>query len=1017
MIEARPGKGHSRRLTLGDVGGWIKIRQEPGRSTTLGDVGAWFKNKLPGNRPERGGTLRKNQWENEEQMAKKSSEALKEGSQDIPTSTGHTSRHRRHLTDSHHLNRRGGMRASDQITDWNTPKNISEALPDPSLPGEKAPAGHDISTDGHKESRTPLGHMNSLSVGKISRGMESGDVGTMESKQTPESAPILESHTSAVSAKKPPILLLEDMEAREKARKLRRSLKESGDWLGVQGCNPRTGVPDASSSESGGEIMRVVRELQGLSEMDVSEATRQEIESHIEQIAQQQHDKRSQRLAEQQQATASVTGRWRRKTHQWLSAQEPILSPIAQSQRSESIFSKPRQLHINRGMAEQQELVDLGTPNGPSPSRERLKTRESPQRSFSDSSDTVVRTPHRQHLGDLSPTALELFENGIIFDEPVEPGRNDGSPLRSHPNRPLHLTERLGGFSETKNPRGDKAATIANDAQTNEQQQQKRQKRVVMPFLGRGPQAEADSGGVQEVPKPRSSASLPGLSKIIKPLPLNHSFSLASSKSMLDEFIHRKNPLPQSPVRGSTTNHHKKSATLQTRSNPIGHNSLAENQLHPNLGSLYQQENLERMQRLDWIPESTTRGEIGFLDYDESTKTSDSDLLSNPQTPKREEVVGTGLRNQLLTMEEIQADVKTLRERLALVDQPSLTTLKNKDDNNGTRTWAQDAMRDITNKGNEVKRTCASTPITTTTGYAQTTSTSHPKPSCDSQTGLQQKRKVTRATHNLRSLGTTPGALEISQDSRGRSTWPRSGSVTETRAIDTISRRQERTERHSELPPETCVSNKELEPTSEVPTASLQCNNLSTSTSTMGLGDVGNTTVGDTLQEDTACKSPEYLLRQRLGHGTETNNQIMDLAVHVPGSFPSRLNAEDGIADPSSNGYGQDERRGLWDAIKEVSNAVKGCCIWVLKLYWRAVQPVFDSRSEYWVRTGQDNNWKDLGRFALAFPLIFSMVVLMVWIMEFTTIMKRCMNEYEGERMECLVVGTLAMLRRSLTGE
>lgn len=423
------------------------------------------------------------------------------------------------------------------------------------------------------------------------------------------------------------------------------------------------------------------------------------------------------------------------------------------------------------------------------------------------------------------------------------------------------------------------------------------------------------------------------------------------------------------------------------------------------------------MQRLDWILEPTARGEIGFLDYDESTKISDSDLLSHPQTPKREEVVDTGLRDQLLTMEEIQADVKTLRERLALVDQPSLTTLKNKDDNNGTRTWAQDAMRDITNKGNEVKRTCASTPITTTTGYAQTTLTSHPKPSCDSQTGLQQKRKVTRATHNLRSLGTTPGALEISQENRGRSTWPRSVSVTETRAIDTISRRQERTERHSELPPETCVSNKEPEPTSEVPAASLQCNNLSTSTSTMGLGDVGNTTAGDTLQEDTACKSPEYLLRQRLGHGTETNNQTMDLAVHVPGSFPSRLNAEDGIADPSSNGYGQDKRRGLWDAIKEVSNAVKGCCIWVLKLYWRVVQPVFDSRSEYWVRTGQDNNWKDLGRFALAFPLIFSMVVLMVWIMEFTTIMKRCMNEYEGERMECLVVGTLAMLRRSLTGE
>lgn len=614
MTEARPGKGHNRRLTLGDVGGWIKIRQDPGRSTTLGDVGAWFKNKLPSNRPERGGTLRKNNLsENQGQIAEESTEALGEGSRDIPLSTGHTSQHRRHLTDSHTLNRRGGMRASDQITAWNTPQNLSEALPDPSFPGEKAPVSHGISTDSHKESRTPLGHMSSLSVGKMRGNMARDDIGTMESKKTPESAAITEPHISAVSAKKPPILLLEDMEAREKARELRRSLKESGDWLGVQGCNPRTGVPDASSSESGGDTMRVVRELQGLSKMNLSEATRQEIENHIEQIAQEQHDKRSQKLAKQQQAAASVTGRWRRKTHQWLSAQEPVLSPIAQSQRSESIFSSQcfvfflfcttptdlevdigkRQPHVNGGMAEQQELVDLGTAEGPLPSRHYPKTSGSPQRSISDSSDTVVRTPQKQRLGDLSPTALELFENGIIFDEPSEPGPNDGCPLPANRSRSQHVTERRGGFPETRNPRGDKAATIPNDAQTSEQEKQ-RQKRVVMPFLGRGPQAEADSGGVQKVPKTRSSASLPVLSKIINPLPLNHGFSLASSKSMLDEFIHRRNPPSQSPVRDSTTNHHKKSAILQASSSPIVHNSPAENQLHPNLGSLYQKENLKR---------------------------------------------------------------------------------------------------------------------------------------------------------------------------------------------------------------------------------------------------------------------------------------------------------------------------------------------------------------------------------------------------------------------------------------
>lgn len=616
MTQTLPGKGHNRRLTLGDVGGWIKIRQDPGRGTTLGDVGTWLKNKLPSNRPERGGTLRKNNlWKDHEHMATKSSEALGEGNQDIPPSTDHSSQRRRHLTDSHHLNQPSGMRASDQITTWNTPKNLSEALPDPGFTGERASAGHGISTDAHKESQAPLSHMGSLSIEGMRGNMEKDDVGTMGSKKTPQPAVIKESYTSAVSAKKPPTLLLEDLEAREKARKLRRSLKESGDWLGVQGCNPHTGVPDASSSESGGDTVRVVHELQGLSEMAVSEATRQEIENHIAQIVRQQHDKRSQRLAKQQQATASATGRWRRKTHQWSSAQEPVLSPIAQSQRSESLFSSQffvcflfyatstnprfdagsRQADINGGMAEQQELVDLTTSKGRSSSRQWQRTSDSPRIPSSDSSDTVVRTPRQQRLGDLSPTALELFENGIVFDEPVAPGPNDGSPLPSHPNSSQHITERRGGFPETKNPRGDKAVAIANDndAQTSEQQQQ-RQKRVVMPFLGRGSQAEVDSGGVQKVPKTHSSASLPGLSKIITPLPLNHGFSLASSKSMLDEFIHRKNPLSQSPERDLTTNHHKKAAILQASSNPIAYNSPTENQPHPNLGSLYQQENLQR---------------------------------------------------------------------------------------------------------------------------------------------------------------------------------------------------------------------------------------------------------------------------------------------------------------------------------------------------------------------------------------------------------------------------------------
>ncbi|EXA47419.1 hypothetical protein FOVG_04542 [Fusarium oxysporum f. sp. pisi HDV247] len=127
------------------------------------------------------------------------------------------------------------------------------------------------------------------------------------------------------------------------------------------------------------------------------------------------------------------------------------------------------------------------------------------------------------------------------------------------------------------------------------------------------------------------------------------------------------------------------------------------------------------------------------------------------------------------------------------------------------------------------------------------------------------------------------------------------------------------------------------------------------------------------------------------------SNRATDPGMHVPGSLLRQWNAEDGIADLSSNRSQQGVTGGLWDAIKEFLCTIKGYNIQLLRLYWKAVKPVFDYSSPYWRVTDRDSDgWTDLA----------------IWGMELTAITMKCREE----DWDCLVDEALAMFRRSLTG-
>ncbi|KAF9760712.1 hypothetical protein IL306_004186 [Fusarium sp. DS 682] len=306
-----------------------------GRRLTLGDVGDWFRNKLPSHRPERGGTLRNNgAWEKEEADDGISSTRLQDKANNrVPGKQPSAS------------NRRGGRHSrtggSDRLVDWNTPKNLSEAVPETeTAPRSKVNAGQKPLT-----TRCRWNDFGSLRIGKKRDGQNpsaSIEVEKDRGKEPMRRSSRAKSFAAVIQGTSSILEVLEaNRKARRRAREDRESLRESGDYLGVQGINPQTGVLDLTSdsgeSALSSETEQKLLNLEDQAKSASSAAERKEAEIEIVKIHLDHEVAKVRRLQkEEKQLAASVTGKWRRGTHQWSSVQEPGLSPIAQSHRSTS---------------------------------------------------------------------------------------------------------------------------------------------------------------------------------------------------------------------------------------------------------------------------------------------------------------------------------------------------------------------------------------------------------------------------------------------------------------------------------------------------------------------------------------------------------------------------------------------------------------------------------------------------------------------------------------------------------
>jgi hypothetical protein len=132
------------------------------------------------------------------------------------------------------------------------------------------------------------------------------------------------------------------LEEKRRARHLRRSLKESGDYLGVQGVNPETGELDIETPTSSSQSAISLHTRQKLSHLNrkiktaqtayraVRDQTQQEVKTLLQESEQHKQARREQDKLAIREVQRRV--KWRKDSRQWSSAQEPNLSPITQSQ-------------------------------------------------------------------------------------------------------------------------------------------------------------------------------------------------------------------------------------------------------------------------------------------------------------------------------------------------------------------------------------------------------------------------------------------------------------------------------------------------------------------------------------------------------------------------------------------------------------------------------------------------------------------------------------------------------------
>ncbi|KAG7131247.1 hypothetical protein HYQ45_010174 [Verticillium longisporum] len=206
----------------------------------------------------------------------------------------------------------------------------------------------------------------------------------------------------------------------QRRKEQRRQLRESGDYLGVQGVNPSTGELDTMTSSSGSQASYLEEELRQKL-LAVKRRGSRALRAYRKPVNGLTPDDHASLLQRERQkllnAGSSSTDvlrarkavRWRRDPGQWSSVIEPDLSPISGSRQGSTT-----------------DLVPKTEPSG-----EVLETR----RDANHSSDTVIHTPARRRSS-IFPVDIVPIPQDLRVDDYNESEEREGSRVSFVDARP-----------------------------------------------------------------------------------------------------------------------------------------------------------------------------------------------------------------------------------------------------------------------------------------------------------------------------------------------------------------------------------------------------------------------------------------------------------------------------------------------------------------------------------------------------------------------------------------------------
>jgi len=285
---------------------------------------------LPSNRPERGGTIRaQGYWEE-------------------TTDAGVIM-----ATDPEAVE--DGRRDSNQILSWNMAQDVPTRTS-----STQSRLGHRTVSAGHGPLFEPQKPIRQSKSPRGEAWLSPNKRGSTAESHTPSPSAIsypfrsMNEPLSTPEAQEEQSRTQQLFRSKREARRLRQGLKESGDFLGVQGVNPETGEMDVltpTTTSSSVVTLPSAPELGGLVQMvrDTKQAYRdakRQHESEMRRFVSRREVEKLEKLEKLESEKEAIRLeqrhiRWRKEAGQWSSVAEPNLSPIAQSHRSGTTCTSP----------------------------------------------------------------------------------------------------------------------------------------------------------------------------------------------------------------------------------------------------------------------------------------------------------------------------------------------------------------------------------------------------------------------------------------------------------------------------------------------------------------------------------------------------------------------------------------------------------------------------------------------------------------------------------------------------